>query len=53
MERKWTLESSKQWQDYYNTAPHLTYYNTNGSFQMEPLQTLPTYQDIQSVQCQN
>lgn len=53
MERKWTSELSKQLQDYYNKAPHLSYHDAMGSVQTEPLNNLPAYQDMPIVQCHN
>ncbi len=50
--RKWTPELSKQWQEYYNTAPRLSVFASAGQLKVEPLGLLPKYKDFQVVQCQ-
>ncbi|CAF1369573.1 unnamed protein product, partial [Rotaria sordida] len=49
---KWTSESSKQWQEYYNNAPRLSIFIRAGQLQIENLTVLPQYQDFKSVQCE-
>ncbi len=49
---KWTPELSKQWQEYYNTAPRMAIFAQGGEYGHEILDTLPKYQDLKPVQCQ-
>ncbi|CAF3793088.1 unnamed protein product [Rotaria sp. Silwood1] len=52
LDLKWTPESSKQWQEYYNKAPRLSVFARAGQFETEPLDAVPKYQDFEPVQCQ-
>ncbi len=52
MNRKWTPELSKQWQEYYDTAPRLSVFASAGQLKVEPLGLLPKYKDLEVVQCQ-
>ncbi|CAF4119878.1 unnamed protein product, partial [Rotaria sordida] len=52
LDLKWTPESAKQWQEYYNKAPRVAVFAGAGQFEAEPLDTLPEYQDFKPVQCQ-
>ncbi|CAF3964888.1 unnamed protein product, partial [Rotaria sordida] len=52
LDLKWTPESAKQWQEYYNKASRVAVFAGAGQFEAEPLDTLPEYQDFKPVQCQ-
>jgi hypothetical protein len=41
-------ESALQWQDFYNNASRLLFYERSGQFNYDFLQTLPTYEDLQT-----
>jgi hypothetical protein len=49
---KWTSESSKQWQEYYNTAPRTIIFSRGGKYESETLDILAKYEDLKTIQCQ-
>jgi len=52
LDRKWTPELSKQWQEYYHNAPRLNIYSKDGEYHSEDLQILPKYKDLEPVPCE-
>jgi hypothetical protein len=51
LDRKWTPELSKQWQEYYHNAPRLSIYSRDGEYHNEYLPILPKYKDLEPVPC--
>ncbi len=51
LELKWTPESVKGWQEFYNNASRLLIYGKSGNFSYEDLPTLPKFQDLKPPTC--
>jgi hypothetical protein len=51
LDRKWTPQLTRQWQEYYNNAPRVSLLVREGHFVSEPLGLLPKYQDLEPALC--
>ncbi len=51
LELKWTPESVKGWQEFYNNASRLVFFGTSGNFSFEDLPILPKFQDLKPPTC--
>jgi hypothetical protein len=51
LELKWTPESVKGWQEFYNNASRLVFFGKAGNFSYEVLPTLPKFRDLKPPPC--
>ncbi|UJR14303.1 hypothetical protein I4U23_001293 [Adineta vaga] len=49
--KKWTTDSAKQWQNFYESASRNVIYGRSGYFQSQTLSNLPTYEDLKTKEC--
>ena len=46
LELKWTPDSIREWQEFYNNASRVLYFGGSGNFTGEYLPRLPQYKDL-------
>jgi len=51
LDLKWTPESTREWQEFYNNASRFVFYGQSGNFSSENLPRLPQFKDLQPAEC--
>jgi len=51
LELKWTPESIRKWQEFYNNASRVIFSGASSNFSMETLPRLPKYEDLKPPNC--
>lgn len=53
LQRKWTKDSAKEWQEFYNEAPRVMFAGHTADFIIEKVPQIPRYIDLKDETCQS